>query len=161
MSMEKYLSEQYRLHPSESAQDVIKQCYQAAFGAEHLMTDKKSAKEYFIKEYKSCPPSDAPLFEPISEDTARVNLGAWKKAGLSPDLLFDLFSESAAPRENGKTLMISYLSDAKKIFPEYSREIDEYIHIGMPPVRHSEGYRAAEDPHYRIVKKALLDFLSK
>ena len=38
MSIKKYLKEQFVLHPSMMPSDVAKLCYQAAMGAEHLLT---------------------------------------------------------------------------------------------------------------------------
>ena len=37
MDFTTYVEEQLRLHPATQPQDVIKQCYQAARGAEHLL----------------------------------------------------------------------------------------------------------------------------
>ena len=78
------LREQLRLHPAIQPQDVIKLCYQAARGAEHLLADTTRARAYFDQEYAATPADAArPLFEPISENVARVNLAAWKWSMIS------------------------------------------------------------------------------
>ena len=41
-------------------QDVLKLCYQAAYGAEHLLTDLPAAKRYFEEEYAAVPPRQEP-----------------------------------------------------------------------------------------------------
>ena len=62
--------------------NFVKQCYQAAFGAEHLLTDLAAAEEYFSAEYVRVAAVDAPLYERISPHVCRVNLSAWRKSGL-------------------------------------------------------------------------------
>ena len=81
MDFDFYLKEQLKLHPSMQMQDIIKMCYQATFGVEHLLSDTKRAKQYFHQEYTTTP-ADAslPLYEAISDEFCRVNLGAWKAA---------------------------------------------------------------------------------
>ena len=46
-----YLQEQVCLHPTMQPQDVVKMCYQAAFGAEHLLADKEAAFTWLKREY--------------------------------------------------------------------------------------------------------------
>ena len=53
MEFEVYLKQQLALHPSMQPQDVVKLCYQAAHGAEHLLSDIKAAEKYFYQE-KRC-----------------------------------------------------------------------------------------------------------
>ena len=49
------LQEQLRLHPAMQPRDVIKLCYQAARGAEHLLADLTRARAYFDQEYAATP----------------------------------------------------------------------------------------------------------
>ena len=55
MSIEKYLLEQCAIHPSMQPQDVVKLCYQASFGAEHLLEDFAAAQNYFMEEFEAVP----------------------------------------------------------------------------------------------------------
>ena len=82
MSFKHYLTEQIKKHPSMMPQDVIKLCYQAAFGAEHLLADISAARRYFDSELASVDARDGELFEMISEKVCRVDLGVWKKKNL-------------------------------------------------------------------------------
>ena len=77
-----YLKEQCARHPSMEARDVLKLCFQAAFGAEHILSDVNKAKDYFFREFEYVSPTDEPVFERISDEVCRVNLGAWKKEGI-------------------------------------------------------------------------------
>ena len=153
-----YLYQQYKLHPSTTVTDILKQCYQAAYGAEHLLTDKDAAKRYLEREFEATPAKDILLCEQISDEFCRVNIAAWKHRGLPSDDLFELFAASAHPREKGKELLEGFLLEAEEFTnSENAREvIEEYRRAGMPALHHSEAYRDAERPAYRIVDSRLL-----
>lgn len=161
MNFEFCIAEQLQNHLSITYQDVIKLCYQAAFGAEHLLSDTNLARVYFDAEFASVDPSDEPLFERISSEVCRANLGAWKRESLEPEKLFSMFVRSACVREDATEVFLSYLDAAEKVMaekmPSFSSEgwgkfLKEYMNMGMPALHHSEQYRKAEKPSYRIVK---------
>lgn len=160
---EECLRKQLLAHPSITAQDVVKLCYQAAYGAEHLLSDLSSAKAYFEEEYEQVQPTREPLYEEISENICRVNLGAWKREGLPPHMLFELFTNTVF-QTDGKQRLTAYLEAAEAVlrcegFPiqEWESYIAAYKAQGMPAVRHSVPYREAERPAYRIVNRADMD----
>ena len=160
MDFEFYFSEQLRMHPAMQYQDAVKLCYQASFGAEHLLSNIERARAYLYAEFDNVSPTDEPLFEQISPDFVRVNLGAWKREDLPISALFEVFKSTAFIKENAKEAFISYVEAAGEIMerklPTFSREewlafIEEYKALGMPAIHHSEDYRANENPHYRVV----------
>lgn len=160
-----YLSEQIKKHPTIRPQDAVKLCYQAAFGAEHLLSDKEAARRYLYAELENTAACDGELYECISEDICRVNLAVWKARELSAESLFELFVASAAVKKDGKAAMQSYLDDVGKLaddgafgfsFCEWQDFLKKYTDAGMPAVHHSEVYRESEKPTYRIVKRELL-----
>lgn len=176
-----YIFRQYQLHKSLTVTDILKQCYQAAYGAEHLLTDKDAARHYLEREFEATPAADILICEHISDDICRVNIAAWKHRGLPVDDLFELFAASAYPRENGKKLLESFLCEAEEFtdhndvtkvkthgtnaphfnrinaFSKNAREIiEEYRRAGMPAIHHSDAYRKAEHPAYRVVDSKLL-----
>ncbi|MGN1369974.1 MAG: uridine kinase [Aristaeellaceae bacterium] len=152
------LREQLRLHPAMQPQDVFKLCYQAARGAEHLLADTARARAYFDREYAATP-ADAglPLFEVISPDVARVNLAAWKAAALPPGWLFRMFADTARIPMGGDDPLEAYLSEADTLLaaamPGWTVAISAWRAQGLPAIHHSEAYRDAEHPAYRIVKR--------
>ena len=161
MSFGFYFDEQLKNHPSMQFQDAVKLCYQAAFGAEHLLSDGERARKYLYAELESVGDTDEPLFERISNDCCRINLGAWKREGKSPELLFEMFKSSAKIMHNGAEEFEENLSTAHLILKEKMPAFDEkawqdflseYRKMGCPPIHHSDDYRARENPHYRIVK---------
>jgi uridine kinase len=162
-----YIKQQVALHPSITPQDALKMCFQAAFGAEHLLTDLGKVEGYFVREYESCQPTDEPLYEMIAPEVCRVNLAAWKKLNLPPAWLFRLFVEAAASvclpdsnarffeyvnewsefvRKNGQALAFS--------FAEFEAAVAEYLTAcggKLQAVHHSPQYREAEKPAYRVI----------
>ena len=149
------LREQLCLHPSMQPRDVIKLCYQAARGAEHLLADTARARVYFDQEYAATPADAAPpLFEPLSENVARVNIAAWKAANLPAEWLFRMFVHTASVPMGGETLLGQYIAEASSIvsdLPGWDDTLAAWREAGMPAVHHSEAYRAGEHPAYRIV----------
>ena len=158
----KYFLQEMRLHPSLAPQDVVKFCFQAAFGAEHLLGDLGRAREQFDNEYASTQAENKPFSENIAPTVCRVNLSAWKRLNLNPDWLWNLFLLSAASHEsssNGDTFE-NYIAQADELcrigeFPfsyaQWREYVDAYKHAGITPVRHSAAYREAEKPAYRII----------
>ena len=160
MNFEFYFEEQLKRHSSMQYQDALKLCYQASFGAEHLLSDLNRAKAYLETEIASIEPSDELLFEYISNEICRVNLGAWKKRNLSIDELFVAFCNSACVREDANDTFFSYLQIAERVMEnrkndfsikEWREFINEYLDGGLHAIHHSEEYREAEKPSYRII----------
>lgn len=166
MSLLPYLTEQLSRHPSMRPRDLAKLCYQAARGAEHLLTEPDRARLYLEKEMEITEPcADMALYEVISPWVARVNLAAWKARGFSTETLFSLFLATASVRAAGEDLLPAYLEEVTAYLAsgEYGVSAEEwkefltaYRSAGMPAVHHSEEYRLAEKPAYRIVRVELL-----
>jgi len=150
-----YLREQIKLHPSIQPQDVVKLCFQATFGAEHLLGDMERVRKYFDDEYLRLSARDGLLVEHISENVCRVNLAVWKKRGLCAERLFGLFVQSAQTKlGGGEELFWEYIAQADGMpFPEteWQSYIEEYKKGGVRPVHHSEVYRSEEHPAYRVI----------
>ena len=155
MNFTAYVEEQLHLHPSTQPRDVIKQCYQAAKGAEHLLMDTTRARAYFDQEYAATPADAAqPLFDAISDNVCRVNLAAWKAAFLPTDWLFRMFVHTASVPMGGSELLEEYITEAAMVastLPGWEESLAAWQETGMPAVHHSDAYRAAEKPAYRIV----------
>lgn len=163
-----YLKHQIQLHPSMQMQDVIKMCYQAVFGSEHMLSDIEKARQYFYQEYETTPASfSIPLYEPISEALCRVNLAAWKSRGLEPEELFELFVTSCRHTTAGTRFELNNCAKSvekiivKGMLPfsleEWRTTYVAYKNDGMLPVHHSEAYRLTEQPAYRLIRKNLLN----
>lgn len=162
MCIKNYLIEHLGKHPSMMPQDVIKLCYQAVFGAEHLLFNISTAKIYFDHEFDSVEAIDGELCEMISDDVCRVNLAVAKAKGIDRDLIFNAFVSSAKIGQGENDRFIGFLEEAEEIvrsgicnfsLDEWREFLEKYKDAGMPAVHHSQRYRDAEKPSYRIVNR--------
>ena len=64
----KILQKHAKLHPAILPQDIVKLCYQATFGAEHLLLHRDKAFDYFMHEYIATPTESTSAFESISSN---------------------------------------------------------------------------------------------
>lgn len=163
-----YIKSQLELHSSMQPQDIIKLCYQAAFGAEHLLSDKKLALTYFNEEFANTEPSDGDLYEQISDNIYRINLGAWKSTNMPSEWLFEMFVNSMKPLENGSESFHDYLKTLDENFDEFGFAFSQslwfefkttYLKDGIRAVHHSQIYRDSEKPAYRIVDARFIRLL--
>ncbi len=164
MDFKYYFLEQLKKHPSMQPQDVVKLCYQAAFGAEHLLSDISAAKRYFDAEFDATEPREGQLFECLSDDICRVDLGVWKNIGMPSEWLFNMFAASAGVKKDASSDFEKYLICAEKAFDgkvcfsidEWRGFLAEYRTHGGGAVHHSDLYREKEKPAYRIVNSRFL-----
>ena len=169
MTFKNQLRTQCALHPSMQPQDVLKMCYQAAFGAEHLLTDEQSARQYLEREWNEVPgDSDEALYERISNEVCRLNVRAWKGQGLPMEWLLKLFVHSCKPLPNAHNRFFAFLGSVDALCAadglpfgteEWKRAKEDYLHEGVRPLHHSETYRAAEKPAYRVMDTVFLRLL--
>lgn len=140
---QEYIKQHIARHPSAQLQDLLKMCYQAVFGAEHLMND--AVRRYFDEEFAAVPPREGLLCEPISEAVCRVHLDVWKQRGLPADWLYALFARS----QWAKGDMTPWLDALQSLGYDVPSEYRQAPH----PVHHSEKFRDAEHPSYRLVSR--------
>ncbi len=180
MNFAEYLLEQIERHPSADPQDIVKHIYQAAHGAEHLLSDPDWARQYLEREFAGLEPvltagqRQEVLWEQISEDVCRIDLRAWKKSGMPLEWLFRMFVSSASVRSDSREVFAEYLETAEQVLngiwamgkrtvgfteEDWMTYLEEYRQAGMPPVRHSVRYREAEKPAYRIVSSKYIRLL--
>lgn len=153
-----FLQTQITQHPGTEPRDVLKLCYQAAYGGEHLLSDLSKAEAYFNQEFARVQPREEPLYELISPQIARVHLRAWKQAGLPGKWLFRLFLLSAQIPTCGN--LTAYLDEGEKLnFPGFHAARLAYEAAGCPGLHHSDRYRRMEQPAYRVVHCRLLRLL--
>lgn len=166
--MEQYLREHLKKYPYMQPQDIVKLCYQAARGAEHLLKDEEAARRYFEEEYAQVPAQEGLLFEKISPDVCRVNMAAWKSSGMPSEWLFRMFVMSTLEFNRREHLLEEYLDIADRIVRTESmtfspKKWDDYIESykldGMPATHHSSIYRNCIHPAYRIVNTRCLCIL--
>lgn len=171
MDFKYYLLEHLKHHHSMQPQDIVKLCYQSAFGCEHLLKDITQAQEIFKQEFEEVEAKDMPLYELISDDFCRIHLASWKNKGYPIEWLFSMFAQSFTTIENAKEMFLSYLKQSTLILKDHGYEMNEwndylkeYKKQGIHAVHHSLQYHFQEKPAYRLVHRQylrLLDILAQ
>lgn len=153
-----YLQEQVALHPSMQPQDIVKMCYQAAFGAEHLLVDKEAAFTWLQKEFEEIEVTGVSekIYEQIHDKVCRINLREWKRRNMPLEWLFRIFVESAsyANMYGGQELFAQNMQEVETLIREgvFTFSMKEWQETSKQgPVHHSEAYRQQEKPAYRII----------
>ena len=153
-------------YPSATLQDVYKTCYQDYFGAEHLMSDTAAARMYLheeLEEFGNTDMSAMPKEEPTGfrHRFTRVNLSNIVEGELSEDQLLAMFIDAAgkdnAYGDDWEGEWKKIVKTALQVNPDWfdtdlQTELQEAARTNQP-VRHSEAFRKAYNPHYRIVKQ--------
>ena len=147
-------------HPSMGAQDAVKLCYQAAFGAEHLLREETAARQYLEKEYEALEPDESALYEQIHPRMCRINMAAWKREGMPLEWLFRMFADTAADACKGGEEMFRECLDTVELLvregavsipmEQWKGFLGHYPLCRPEAVHHSENYRAKERPAYRL-----------
>ncbi|HIQ62240.1 MAG TPA: hypothetical protein IAA66_01475 [Candidatus Avichristensenella intestinipullorum] len=136
-------------------QDRVKRCYQRAFGAEHMMADEAAALARLRAECASlsAPGPQETCFEPLGNGLCRLHLRPALAAGLSVETIHRLFVWSAGRPRDGRADFDAAL-EALAVTDEARAWVDAYRAQGCPPPRHSDAYRRAFAPAYRVVDAA-------
>lgn len=147
-------------HPLAQPADLVKYCRQRAFGASRIYAGEQEALQALTGEYAALSPGDtAPLLEPLGPGAARLNLAGAAACGLTPDQLARacVLDSTLTRRDEvwfGQALeALEQLADQNALPPACSRDMKRFLALyrskGCPPLRHSEVYRSAYQPHYR------------
>lgn len=161
--MEMILRIHARKYPLMEPTDAVKLLYQNEFGGGHLIRDEEKCLSYLCREYESQIQTNEPLLEDIGNGLARINLRALDAHGYSPEQLGRDFIRSAAAHRGDLNSFLEKLEllrtlTGEGVFSFSLRELEDYLlpyqEAGCPMVSHSETYRAAYAPAYRIVLKS-------
>jgi hypothetical protein len=158
----------YEKYPKAQPRDFYKLIYQSVFGVGHIISD--SAKDYLIEEAHRVDLSEYPnrlLVESISSDGSmvRVYLRPFMRRKLSLDRLFWVMQRSVKRESDAEKFMdlwqvLIEMVESGEI-PLNHDEFDEITKTieseGLKPMHHTEPYRDAYYPAYRVVWKPYLD----
>lgn len=147
--------------PEARVQDVVKALYQAEFGCGHLITDADRGLQWLRAEMAQCPSdADAPLTEGLGE-FSRVHLAPAAQLGLGMETLFRLFALSAQEKVGSMERFCRQLDALEEMAAsgeipldaeETQRFLAQYRASGCPATRHSQTFRDAYQPAYRVVR---------
>jgi len=170
--MHEFLKSHLQSHPALLPQDAVKFCYQAAFGGGHLITDPTRAAQYLHTERASLTPDPSlPLTEPLDDNLVRLNLAAPDALSLSDAAILRVFAAGAAhvlAREDNRTrfeamLYTLQMYAEQKETPFTADALEDYLTAyraaGCPVVSHTEDYRTAYTPAYRVIETPYIRLL--
>ncbi len=149
-------------YPLMQPTDAVKLIYQNEFGGGHLIRDQQACLNYLRREYTDLEKDPtAALYEDIGNGIIRVNLAAFREEDL--EQLGKAFIDSAAKHKGTLGSFLSKLEVLRTLTAEgvfafdpdaLNTYLSEYETAGYPAVSHSEQYRQAYKPAYRILLKA-------
>ena len=158
---ERILLAHLKRYPLMGPEDCAKLIYQSEFAGEHMIADAEKSLEWIRRELDETEACNGEIFEEIGDGMARLHLGPAKAAGMSPGEINEKFISSAAKakvtkegQEQKLRLLERLCSEGYTPFSakELSEFLAKYRAAGCPALHHSEGYRKAYAPHYRVVK---------
>ncbi len=162
MDFRTLLLRHYEAFPKLQLEDIFKFLHQGTFGPGHLIASAKDAEEGILREMEKAE-GLAPY--PIE------SLGTFSRvplALLNPKTMAKLLFLSAKAEAEEKETLPQKLEMAKalikeKILPfsleDFNEKAKKWEAEGFPPVHHSEAFRAAYSPSYRVLKTDLIPFL--
>ena len=169
--LEDILLEHFARYPQMQARDAVKLIYQQEFGPEHMIRDAAKALEKLRQEMDGLTPGpNEPLYEAIGNGLCRLNLRPCLARGIPAEDIARLFLETAQTTAGDKKRFRQGLKTLQKLADWDETPFDpvelEYFLVkypaSCPAVHHSEAYRQAYAPAYRVVlQKKLKDYLAK
>lgn len=152
--MQQILSEHLKRYPAMTPNDLIKLVYQSEFGGGHLIADPSMALRRLKGEINTMQSgTPAPAIESIGGGLARLHLQHLDALRLRPETVNGLFLCVCEPRGTmeGLNAKLDLLPEVCPDMPGLDEAIAGYRTIGCPAMSHSETYRAAYHPAYRLV----------
>ena len=155
-------------HPQMTMQDVYKSFYQDRFGPGHMIGDTAAFNKYSRYELAVAATDSVPnpYYEPVGAQGRyiRVYLRCVNEGLIPADLLFDAFLRSTVPAQQPKQSWEEEWSDieqtARELGVTASDEDCEALRQAAKDeqaVHHSDTYRNAYHPHYRIVRRDIFE----
>ena len=171
-TVDTFVSELLERYPQARLLDVYKSCFQDFMGAEHMIGDTTSVRNYLQQELSTTDIEDLQpeYYEPcgINGNYVRVSLRAVKEGLISSDMLLEDFIASANSEERPSLeswaarwyAIISTIDGMELTLPHYAQDkqfIEEVLAQGKYAISHSPDYRKAYAPHYRIVRRDIFE----
>ena len=152
-------------YPLMQAQDFVKLAYQAAFGCGHMVTDFEKALSRVREERtEAC----ANVYtEDIGNGYARLYLagGEYPLASETAARMFVLSADAVSDNKDvfrNFSKILKALSKEKRISPDeeaMESALRKFENGDFAPVSHTEAYRAAYKPAYRVIKADYATYL--
>ena len=151
--MEEILAAHAARYPEMEPQDYGKLVYQSCFGPEHMISGPEQVEKRILEEWHSLErPCSPKKVEPIGGGLCRFPLSLLRDE-TDAAVLALLFAATARVHTKREENFADALAKLRQQnIPGMARWLGEYEDSGCPPVRHSESFRRAYHPHYRLLK---------
>ena len=152
------LLDQCARYPELHVQDLLKFLHQSVFGCGHFVDAEGGGLEFLRREAAECRDAGGP--EPLDGGFVRFPLGLLAKTGLKAETLWRLFLLSAKrPRgtvealEEKLSALLALAEEGALPFStsEVETAIAQWRAGGFPAQHHSDAFRAAYAPAYRVI----------
>ena len=168
ISFEKAVLQQLASHPALTITDLVKLAYQSGMGSAHLQMAGGCMAAQLESEWDAVMGQKAkePLLQDISGGYARLDLRAWQEKGLPLWAVKRLFA-LAQSLPNGMERLLAGLDELLSMTAQgrlpfamehVESELNAYRAAGCPVISHSQAYRRAYDPAYRLVPALAVDY---
>lgn len=147
-------------YPALRPADLLKALHQSTFGCGHLVKDPSAAAEFIREEAKGCEKGVAPAVEALDGGFVRVHLWALEEYGVTAEELAGAFAASAALICGSKEeiegrlavlLELAKLGELPVSYEETALAVERWREKGYPACHHSEEFRGAYAPAYRVL----------
>ena len=153
------LIDHYNTYPRLEVSDIFKFIFQSAYGCEHLVSSKERALNYIKEELKRVNADEAPRVDALDGDYSRVYLSCLNDK-VTPEVMAEYFCLSAKVEPDGRERLLEKIAVARELIrdgtiPLSLRDFDElhekWRDAGYPAIHHSESFREAYRPAYRVI----------
>ena len=170
--IEGFVNRQLEIYPKSRLLDIYKSSFQDYMGAEHLISDRQRVRAYLDEELQTTSLDDLMpwYYEPCGIDNqyVRLSIRAVKENLVSEEMLLDAFVRSANIDKRPTVeswrdrwhKIIGTIDQMNLNLPNYQQDrefIDSVLSVGRYAISHSQEYREAYRPHYRIVEKSIFE----
>ena len=155
--------EHMRTYPLMEPVDAVKLLYQREFGGGHLITDPVSSYSYILAEHRSLDHDTLPRSEAIGNGLVRLHLAGLPETAL--DEVSTAFVRSSERVQGDLERFKQSLEDLRLLagqgrlvftITDLDLFLRDYAAQDWPMVRHSERYRQAYRPAYRVLLEDLM-----
>lgn len=154
--LKKNLEVHLKKHPQATEEDIVKFVFQGMLGVGHLVNSHQKTLNYIIQEMNSIQADDKePLIEKLSTFWVRINLRAAKAREMHPTEIEMLtyYSAKYNPVSFTRKNVYNFCMKLDGINKEKMKSIAEKVLDENWLPSHSEQYRNAYNPAYRVVYK--------
>lgn len=151
--------EHWAKYPKMEPQDFAKLAYQSEFGPAHMAQSPDRVLAALLAERKEAGPEALPP-EPIGGGLCRFHITGGLSTLWELPLIGRMFIRTMVLRSGTAAGLTEKLEALAALpVPGMAEYLEDWRREGCPPVRHSETFRNAYHPHYRVLRLDCARFL--